>query len=143
MEKFVASKQIQCADCNKVLFSRYKGEIAKCDCVDYIFIEETDIYCTIGGISKKIIFLEERNIREVLRLAELDDIISNRMKSYYPDVKFKLTSVNPVTIYHNSFVYSDSDEMLKKFIEVAQVYCTEKEAYRLVMEYDLLDEVGF
>ena len=140
---FIAKKKIQCAECKEILFSRYQGHYCRCKCQDEIFIDETNHYCRIGGRSEKIIFLDDVDETQVLRLQELDKILSQSMKNLYPKTNFKLTSIDPITLFHDSFELSLDDDLLHSFMNLVRIYCTEREAMRVVIEHDVFTEIVF
>lgn len=138
---FIAKKKIQCRECNEVLFSKYQGHFNRCKCEEYIFIDETNHYCRIGGKSEKIIFLEDTITPEDSRLLEMDELLSTKMNNRYPEVQFKLKSLDPITLLHDSLELSLDDELVKVFIDLATMYCSEKECLRIIVEYDILEEM--
>ena len=41
--------KVQCKVCKKIIFSSVSGRFTTCDCENYVFIDQTEYYCRIGG----------------------------------------------------------------------------------------------
>lgn len=52
---------IRCKDCDSLVSSAYPGKFTSCKCPenDYVYIDQTEFYCRVGGRREKIEFVRK------------------------------------------------------------------------------------
>lgn len=138
---FLAKTKIQCKDCREILYSKHSGDFNRCKCENYIFIDETHHYTRVGGNLSNIIYFDDNAITEENRLKEMNANICGRLNEFYPDTRFKLTSLSPVTIIYDSLELCQDIEFVGNLLETLNVYFTPEESMQAIFTYDVFDEL--